>query len=45
MGRLEDIQAALKPLKKKKKIEYFFMIILGLDESFKTMIRPDCDSF
>ena len=40
MGRLDDIQAALKPLKKSKKLKYIFMTILGQAESFKTMNRP-----
>ena len=35
MGRLDDIQTALKPLKKIEKIEKKFMTILGLAESFK----------
>ena len=38
MGRLDDIQAALKPLKKSKKLKYIFMTILGLAESFKTYV-------
>ena len=37
MGRLVNIQTALKPL---KKIEFFLMTILGLAESFKTITRP-----
>ena len=38
VASLEDIQTALKPL---KKLKYNFMTTLGLDESFKTMKRPD----
>ena len=41
MGRLNDIQTALKPLKTGKKFKYIFMIILGLAESFVMMNRPD----
>ena len=37
MGRLDDIQTVLKPLKKTEKIEINFMIILGLAESPKTI--------
>ena len=37
MGRIDDIQTALKPLKKRKKCKYISMIILGLAESFKSM--------
>jgi len=40
MGRLDDIQTALKPLENLKKFKYIFMTILGLAESFKTMNRP-----
>ena len=40
MDRLDDIQTALKPLKKRKKCENLFMTNLGLAESFKTMNRP-----
>ena len=39
MGHLVDIQTALKPLKNLEKKS--FKIILGLDESFITMNRPD----
>ena len=42
MGRLDDIQTAIKSLKnRKKKIKYIFKTILGQGESFKTMNRPD----
>ena len=41
MGRLDNIQTAIKPLKKSKKCKYILMTILGLAESFKTMNRPD----
>ena len=48
MGRLVDIQIALKPLKKSDfdfdhltKITILILTILGLAESFKTMDRPD----
>ena len=43
MGHLNDIQTALKPLKKKGfrntsiKLKYIFMTILGLAESYKAM--------
>ena len=40
MGHLDDIQSALKPLKKLEKIEIHFMIILGLAELLKTMNQP-----
>ena len=40
-GRLNDIQTALKPFKKSKKIEIHFYDHLGLAESFKTMNRSD----
>ena len=38
MGRLDDIQTALKPFKKMK---YIIMTILGQAESFETINRPD----
>ena len=39
MGRLDDIQTDLKPLKKsRKKIDKHFYDNLGLAESFKTMM-------
>ena len=41
MGRLDVIQTALKPLEKYGRIEYIFMIILGLAESYETMNRLD----
>ena len=41
MGHLDDIQTALKPLKKRKRLNYIFMTILGLAQYFKTMNRPD----
>ena len=41
MGRLDDIQTAIKPLKKSENIEIHFYTILELAESFKTMNRPD----
>ena len=37
MGRLDDIQAALKTFKIQNKLKYIFMTILELAESFKTM--------
>ena len=37
MGHLDDIQTALKRLKKSEIIEINFMTILGLAESFKTL--------
>ena len=40
MGRLDDFEIALKPLKKSEKLEFIFMTILELAESFKTMNRP-----
>ena len=40
MGRLDNIQTALRPLKKLESIRYIFTTILGLAESFKTMDRP-----
>ena len=42
MDRLNDIQAALKPLKKFKLI---CMTIFELPKSFKTMNRPDRNAF
>ena len=41
MGHLNDIQTALKPLKKSEEIEYIFMIILELAELFETMSQHD----
>ena len=41
MGRLDNIQIALKPIKKSEKIETHFMSILGLYESIETMNQPD----
>ena len=42
MGRLDEIQTALKPLKEiGKKMKYIFKIILVLAELFKMMNRPD----
>ena len=42
MGRLENIQTALKLQKKnRKKLKYIFMTILGLAKSFKIMNRSD----
>ena len=43
MGRLDDIQTALKTCEKKnqKKLKYIFMTILGLVESYKTINRQD----
>ena len=40
MGCLDDIQTALDPLKKRKKMKYIFTTILGLAESFNTMNWP-----
>ena len=39
MGRLDDIQTALKPLKKSEKMKNIFMTFLGRAETFKTMNR------
>ena len=41
VGRLDDIQTALKSFKKLKEN---LMIILELDESFRTVNRPDRDA-
>ena len=41
MGRLDDIQTALKPLKKCKNLKYIFMGIFGPVKSFKTINRPN----
>ena len=40
MGHLDDIQTALKPLIKWKKLKNICVTILELSESFKTMNRP-----
>ena len=40
MGHLDDIQTALKPLKKSEKIEINLYDRLRLDKSFKTMNHP-----
>ena len=41
MSNLVNVQTALKPLKKSKKIEIIFFTLLGLAESFNTMNRTD----
>ena len=41
MGRLDDIQTPLIPLKIREKLKQMFMTILGLAESFKMMNRSD----
>ena len=41
MGCLDEIQTAVKLLKKSEKLKYIFMIILELSGSFKSMNRPD----
>ena len=40
MGRLDDIQTPLIPLKIREKLKQMFMTILGLADSFKRMNRP-----